>query len=110
MTKLKKTKKNKKIEEKPPSDVGLELEQKLADSLCDQFLQVGVDKEAIDDAFIGAFSGLANRMFGIFKKEFVLEIVEDMYRIAEEDNEPHVCNDCMEKHDSVSKTSNNKVH
>lgn len=90
----------KKPKEQPPFEVGLETEQILANSLCDKFLQDDTaEEDDIDDAFCGAFSGLAHRMLTIFNKEFVLGIVEDMSKIMEEEQgEPHVCNDCKEKH------------
>jgi hypothetical protein len=104
--KSKKSSKTKKPKVQPPFEIGLESEQALADSLCDKFLQDDVGEDDIDDAFCGAFSGLAHRMLTIFNKEFVLGIVEDMSKIAEEDRgKPHVCNDCQEKHGSAPKIS-----
>ena len=71
--------------------------------------------DAIDDAFIGAFHGFAHRMLTIFKKDFVLEIVEEMSQIvAEESDEPYVCPDCQETHSDspvvVAEADKSKVH
>jgi hypothetical protein len=112
MTKKKKVKKSKQTRQDPFS-VGLDVEQVLADSLCAKFLKAGVEEDAIDEAFIGAFQGLAHRMLTIFNTEFVLEQVGVMAQmIAEENGEVHVCDDCQakEKSGSVSKEVRNKMH
>lgn len=112
-------KKNKKAKNKTktqsPFDVGLDAQQTMADTLCDKYLQVGVEMDAIDNAFIGAFHGFAHRMLTIFKKDFVLEIVEEMAQIvAEEQNEPYVCPDCQETHGDapvvMAEADKSKVH
>ena len=107
--KVPKTKKVK-ITEQSPFDFGLDTEQTLADTLCDKYLQVGVEEDAIDDAFIGAFHGLAHRMLRIFKKDFVLEIIDEMHQIAHEEDED-VCNDCKEKEKlGLLNEDRNKMH
>jgi hypothetical protein len=111
----KKSKKTKnKTKTQSPFDFGLDAQQTLADTLCDKYLQVGIEMDAIDDAFIGAFHGFAHRMLTIFKKDFVLEIVEEMSQVvAEEQDEPYVCPDCQEKHGPAPKANSeakNKMH
>lgn len=101
----KNNKKSKVKEVRTPFDFGMDAEQKLADSLCKKFLVVGEDVEAIDDAFIGAFNALSHRMLTIFKKEFVLELVEDMHNIVQEElEEEYVCEDCQKEHEAETKT------
>lgn len=88
----------------------------MADTLCDKFLQVGVDKDAIDEAFIGAFHGFAHRMLTIFNEDFVHDIVAEMAELVEsEQSEPHVCADCAEKHglapvSTISNEDRKKMH
>src|ERR1700693_3884039 len=104
MSKKKKSKKS--VKSETPFDFGLDAEQKLADMLCDRYLHDEEGPEAIDDAFIGAFNALSHRMLTIFKKEFVLEIVEEMAKLAAEDGDvPYVCKDCQEEHGEVAKTT-----
>ena len=94
-------------------EAGLDAEQALADSLCDQFLKVGVEKDAIDEAFVGAFKGFSHRMLNIFKKEFVFELVSEMSQIVDEEHTEHVCEDCQEKLDNgqtLVKADNSKLH
>jgi len=96
-----------------PFGVGLDAEQVLADSLCAKFLKEGVDPDNIDEAFIGAFQGLAHRMLTVFNTEFVLEQVGIMAQmIAEENGEVHVCDDCRAKEESnpLAKEVRNKMH
>lgn len=64
-----------------------------------------MDQDAIDDAFIGTFKGLAHRMFRIFKNDFVFELVSEMAQLVEEEHgkegqHEHVCDDCKEIHGS----------
>ena len=108
MSKNKKSPKSKKSKPKPqdPFDAGLDAEQVLADSLCKQFLQLGVEQDAIDDAFIGAFKGLGHRMLQIFKKEFVFELLEEVSHVDEE----HVCDDCKETEENNSAPNKNTLH
>jgi len=103
MSKTKKSKKSKPKSKQSPFDAGLDAEQALADSLCEQFLQVGAEQDAIDEAFVGAFKGLGHRMLQIFKKEYVFELLEEVSHIDEE----HVCDDCQEK---VLVPSKNTLH
>lgn len=113
MAKNKKVKKSKQNNKKNPFEAGLDAEQVLADSLCDKFLKVGVQKDAIDDAFVGAFKGLSHRMLQIFKKEFVYELLTEMATMVDEEHgEAHVCNDCQAKEESgsVSTEVRNKMH
>lgn len=110
------SKKSKKTKTKTPFDVGLDMEQTLADSICDKFLQEGVEESAIDDAFVGAFKAFSHRMLTIFKKDFIFEIVSEMSQMVDEEhNEPYVCPDCQEKHKSnlapvISIEAKNKLH
>ena len=108
-TKVKKTKQTK----KDPFSVGLDAEQTLANSLCDKFLKENVNPDDIDDAFVGAFQGLAYRMLTIFNKEYVFEQVGIMAQmLAEENGEVHVCDDCRAKEESgpVTTEVRNKMH
>jgi hypothetical protein len=109
MAKNNKVKKTKQVD---PFETGLDTEQQLADSLCEQFLKVGVDKDAIDEAFIGAFKGLSHRMLTIFKKEYVFELLQDMVEISEEEQGEHVCDDCRSegKAPNTSDSNRNKMH
>jgi hypothetical protein len=96
-----------------PTDAGFDAEQVLADTLCDQFQRDGVDEDDIDEAFVAAFKSLSYRMFKIYNKEFVVELVAEMAQIVdEEDGKPHVCKDCMEKHGPVlvSEEDKGKLH
>jgi hypothetical protein len=86
----KKPKSAKPVKTPDPFEAGLDAEQFLADTLCDQFLQVGVEQEAIDKAFVGAFTGLTHRMLTIFGKDFVFSLVED----TAHDGKNHVCDSC----------------
>lgn len=97
--KNKKTKAQTKIQ--TPFDFGLDAEQKLADIICDKYLQDGIEEDAIDDAFIGAFHGFAHRMLTIFNKDFVLGIVEEMSQMVDEENTSDVCRNCQEKHEKA---------
>ena len=115
--KTKKTKKVTKTSKLAPQtafEAGLDAEQKLADTLCDQYLKVGVEVDAIDDAFVGAFRGLAHRMLTIFKKDFVLECVEEMSQLVEDSKKEHVCDDCKKTHGTevpeVTQEMKNKFH
>ena len=102
--KVPKRKKTNRPKSRSPFDIGMEAQQTLAESLCDQLNEV--EGEDIDEAFIGAFHGLTHRMLTFFNKEFVLGIVDDMNGLVEKDeNDSHVCNDCMEKHESTAKIS-----
>ena len=106
-----KKKKSTKTKTQTPFDIGLEEEQKLADSLCNKFENKNDD--SIDDAFIGSFQGLSHRMLSIFKKEFVFELLSDMANLVEEGHGEHVCNDCRNAGMEVpvnSKVDNSKLH
>jgi hypothetical protein len=84
------------VKKETPFDFGLDAEQVLVDSLCLKFPEGG-NKDDIDEALCGAFSALAHRMLTVFKKDYVLDMVEDVFKIAEEKNEEHVCDDCLSK-------------
>jgi hypothetical protein len=72
------------------------MEQKLADLLCDRFEDNGEGE--IDAAICGAFSAFSHRMLIMFKKEYVLEMLENMAGIVEEEHgKEHVCDDCAGK-------------
>lgn len=108
MSKNKKVKKTNKTPD--PFDAGLNAEQVLADTLCDQFLKEGVDKDAINKAFVAAFDSLSYRMLQIFGKEVVFKILGKMASSIEDDG-VHVCNDCQDEIDNGNlEEVKNKMH
>lgn len=114
MAKTKKSvkKSTKKTKAPNPFEAGLKAEQVLAESLCDQFLREdGDDGDAIDEAFVAAFRGLAYRMLSIFNEDFVNELLTETAALV---NGDHVCEHCQaeaeENGESLPAETRNKMH
>jgi hypothetical protein len=112
VTKSKKQKKTKKLNHDQAFNIGWDAEQALADLICSKISDE--DTEAADTAFIAAYQGITNRMLHHWKKDMLLDILNEISAdVDSEHNESHICNDCMEKHGSaptISANDNNKVH
>ncbi len=111
------SKKSKKTKPKQidPIEAGFDAEQVLADTLCHQFQTEDADDGDLDDAFVTAFKSFSYRMFKIFKKDFVCELVTEMAQMVdEEDGKPYVCPDCQEVHGDapvvMAEADKSKVH
>ena len=94
-------------------NLGWNLEQKLADNICEKLNDD--DIEGIDTAFIAAFQGMISRLSNFYPKEALLEIVSDVADMERNENFEHnVCNDCQEKiedgEELVSEEKRNKMH
>jgi hypothetical protein len=109
--KKKTVKKTKQTTDKDAWDVGWAAEQTLFDTI---LANVADNQEDLDSAFIAAFRALILDMAHVWKKEFLLELVnETCDDVAKDHPEHHVCNDCQEKEVTVapvSKEVRNKMH
>lgn len=100
-----KTKKTKKFNPDDAFGIGWEASDLTVNAICSQIPEKYDDER--DEAFIAAFRAFSLLMSRVYKKEFLLEIVSEMWEDASKD---HECDDCAKEASTISDEARSKMH